>query len=81
MSNCYSSYQTLVTFETGIKECITDYNSLEIMWKQLLIQIMLILHTIALLVILIICLIIVNFIKDKFVKIYMKKSQKEKISI
>ena len=29
MSNCYSSYQTLVTFETGIKECITDYNSLD----------------------------------------------------
>ena len=24
MSNCYSSYQTLVTFETGIKECIND---------------------------------------------------------
>ena len=45
------------------------------------IHIITLIYIIALLVISIIGLIIVNFIRDKFAKMYMKKSQKENILI
>lgn len=69
--SCYNSDQTLVTFETGIKECIYD-NLLE-NCIEAIIQLMYIFYIIVLLAVLIIYLIIINFMEDKFVKIFMNQ--------